>query len=274
MNDLRPMQRERPLHMLVADRSPDSIRAILKAVDDSPARMVLTIAENGKDCLKTLKSGHVDVAFLADSLPGTENSDFASEIKAIGSRTLMVRMLAGSSGSEGNSTASTRDLKVYEQLIKPIAPERVMPIFDNFRRMRERTSILLVDGSASTRRIIRRVLARSIFSLSVDDAESGNSAVERFRRGHHDVVMIDTDLADMSGREVAAALQVRTQSVSIVLLTSGRDDRAPAPCAEADDTWQSLRKPFFVTEFDRVLHRALALAEPSFYKAPADTAFI
>lgn len=80
------------------------------------------------------------------------------------------------------------------------------------------TTLLIVDDHASFRTWARRMLSDDGFDV-VGEAADGASAVAAVTRLRPDVTLLDILLPDMTGFEVAAAVQ----ELTTVVLTSSRD---------------------------------------------------
>jgi DNA-binding NarL/FixJ family response regulator len=83
------------------------------------------------------------------------------------------------------------------------------------------TSILIVDDHPSFRASARRLLECEGFEV-IGEAEDGISGLEAAVRLAPDVVLLDVQLPDINGFEVAARLTENGRSPAIVL-TSSRD---------------------------------------------------
>jgi DNA-binding response OmpR family regulator len=70
-----------------------------------------------------------------------------------------------------------RELKVYEYLVKPFEPAAVEDILRTFGRVTRPTRELVVDDSATVRRMIQQILAASLFRISGDEAGDGATAL-------------------------------------------------------------------------------------------------
>ena len=89
--------------------------------------------------------------------------------------------------------------------------------------------LLLVDDDAVTREIAVAMLRTQGYDADV--AESGAAAIELFQRTAYDAVLLDVNLADMSGYDVAVRLRQseagrRRTPVLIVSASTFDDDRA------------------------------------------------
>ncbi len=78
--------------------------------------------------------------------------------------------------------------------------------------------ILIVDDSDTTRRILRTV-ARSRAWTVCGEAQTGHSAVEKFRELQPEVVLLDLAMPDMNGIEVAKEMSALNPRVPLILFT-------------------------------------------------------
>jgi DNA-binding NarL/FixJ family response regulator len=82
-------------------------------------------------------------------------------------------------------------------------------------------TLLIVDDHPSFRNTARALLESEGFDV-VGEAEDGAGAIEATRRLQPDVVLLDVQLPDIDGFEVAARLTANGGSPAVVL-TSSRD---------------------------------------------------
>jgi DNA-binding NarL/FixJ family response regulator len=82
-------------------------------------------------------------------------------------------------------------------------------------------TILIVDDHPSFRGMARALLESEGFDV-VGEAADGAAAIEAARELHPDVVLLDVQLPDIDGFEVAAALTKNGSSPAIIM-TSSRD---------------------------------------------------
>ena len=82
-------------------------------------------------------------------------------------------------------------------------------------------TVLIVDDHPSFRVTARALLEAEGFDV-VGEAEDGETAIEAAARLHPEVVLLDVQLPDIDGFEVAARL-THNGSRSAVVLTSSRD---------------------------------------------------
>jgi CheY-like chemotaxis protein len=86
-----------------------------------------------------------------------------------------------------------------------------------------KASILAVDGSASTRRVLRRILEAA--AHEVLEAADGHAAIELYRMKTPDVVLLDLNLNGLSGKEVLSRLKELDRHVKVIMV--GADMQMP-----------------------------------------------
>jgi two-component system KDP operon response regulator KdpE len=113
--------------------------------------------------------------------------------------------------------------------------------------------ILVVDDEPQIRRVMRTALAAQ--SYFVDDAPSGEIALEKLREERYDLVLLDMNMPGMGG--IATCRAIREQwDVAIVVLTvrNAERDKVEALDAGADDY---VTKPFSTPELLARIRAAL-----------------
>ena len=111
--------------------------------------------------------------------------------------------------------------------------------------MPDSATILLVDDEESVQKLLRYPLERDGFRIV--PAWDGEEALERFRREHVDLVVLDVMLPKLDGLEVCKRLRAES-SVPIIMLTARDDELDKVLGLElgADDY---ITKPFSIREF-------------------------
>ena len=113
--------------------------------------------------------------------------------------------------------------------------------------------ILVVDDDPQIRRVMRVTLTAQ--GYEVDDARTGEEALEKLREPRFDLVLLDMNMPGMSGVEVCSLIRERSE-IAIVMLTV-RDteaDKVAALDAGADDY---VTKPFTTLELLARIRAAL-----------------
>jgi two-component system KDP operon response regulator KdpE len=113
--------------------------------------------------------------------------------------------------------------------------------------------ILVVDDDPQIRRVMRVTLTGQ--GYEVDDAKSGDSALEKLRAARFDLVLLDMNLPGLSGLETCR--EIRGQSeIAVIMLTvrDSEDDKVAALDAGADDY---VTKPYNAPELLARIRAAL-----------------
>lgn len=124
--------------------------------------------------------------------------------------------------------------------------------------------VLVVDDEPQIRRIMRTTLTGA--GYEVDDAKTGEQALEKMRDFRPDVVLLDINMPGMSG--IAACRALRADSnVAIIMLTvrNTEADKVEALDAGADDF---IAKPFSTPELLARIRAALRRVPASASTSP------
>jgi two-component system KDP operon response regulator KdpE len=123
--------------------------------------------------------------------------------------------------------------------------------------------ILVVDDDPQIRRVMRVTLTRQ--GYEVDDAKSGEAALERIRDERFDLVLLDMNMPGMGGLE--ACREIRSQSdIGIIMLTvrDTESDKVDALDAGADDyVTKPYNAPELLARIRAALRRTPSMQEPT-----------
>jgi two-component system, OmpR family, KDP operon response regulator KdpE len=113
--------------------------------------------------------------------------------------------------------------------------------------------ILVVDDDPQIRRVMRVTLTGQ--SYEVDDAKSGDAALEKLRESRFDLVLLDMNMPGMDGLETCRAIRQQSE-IAIIMLTvrDSERDKVAALDAGADDY---VTKPYNATELLARIRAAL-----------------
>jgi two-component system KDP operon response regulator KdpE len=104
--------------------------------------------------------------------------------------------------------------------------------------------ILVVDDDQQIRRVMRKMLQTQ--GYAVNDARSGEEALEVLRRGRHDLVLLDLAMPGMGGLEACRAIRAGWDVAIIILSVRDMEkEKISALDAGADDY---VTKPFSMQE--------------------------
>jgi two-component system KDP operon response regulator KdpE len=120
--------------------------------------------------------------------------------------------------------------------------------------------ILIVDDDPQIRRVLRTALVAQDYEVA--DVRNGEEALERFREGKFDLVILDMNMPGMGGLETCRTIR-STSDTSIIMLTvrDAESDKVEALDAGADDY---MTKPFsspeLLARIRAALRRSIQLA--------------
>ncbi len=103
------------------------------------------------------------------------------------------------------------------------------------------TRILVVDDDAGARALMRAALRKSDFDVSL--ASGGLDALQQFRAGAFDMVMLDVEMPDLGGFEVCAAMRAEAGQLFPIMMVTGMDDVASVERAYQSGATDFIAKP-------------------------------
>lgn len=125
--------------------------------------------------------------------------------------------------------------------------------------------ILVVDDEPQIRRIMRMTLTGA--GYEIDDAKTGEEALEKVREFRPDLVLLDMNMPGMGGLAACRALRADAE-IAIIMLTvrNSEADKVQALDAGADDF---ITKPFSTPELLARIRAALRRVPTSAQASPA-----
>jgi DNA-binding NtrC family response regulator len=247
-----------PIKMLVADDSRTVQRFFEDVVAQSPLPIELLTAQSGRECMMFLEQGDIGLAFIDVHMPEMSGLEALGRARFNGNKTFVTLM---STRVDAPRFELARQLRVYEYLVKPFTADDVTGILKTYQRVTTKMRALIVDDSRTMRLLVRRVLERSIFRLEIEEASNGKSALTRFDHESFDIVFLDYNMPDLNGIETLEQVLARDPGTKVIMFSAERDDDHVRQ-AERLGASEFLYKPFFRTDVDRALHRALGLKMP------------
>jgi CheY-like chemotaxis protein len=105
------------------------------------------------------------------------------------------------------------------------------------------------------------VLGGTRFALDVQESESGMAALKQIDNEAFDIVFLDDLMPGMSGLETLLQIKRNYPKIQVVFMTSTTDDELGEQARLAGAT-AFLRKPFYSSDVDAVLHSYFGLRVP------------
>jgi len=244
--------------VLVADDAETVHAFFSKIAQESPIPFKVIGAFNGLECMKLLKDGRTNLAFIDVNMPGMTGTQVVSAARYEGIKTF-VTLISGNSNKRRLRLA--RHLKVYEYLIKPFSAEDVYAILRTYSRVYLRTRVLIVDGSATARRLINKVLSGSVFNVDITEVSDCRHALARCEVDEFDFVMLDYDMPETDGLDTLKRMIERHPKIKVIMMSGNPDEQQQRRALDCGAT-AFLRKPFYPKDIDRELHSLFNLKMP------------
>ena len=107
--------------------------------------------------------------------------------------------------------------------------------------------ILIIDDIAENIKVVANVLKKNNFNISY--AQSGKNGIERAKKVHFDIILLDIMMPEMDGFEVCRLLKTddKTKNIPIIFLTAKTDEDSIKKGFEAGGV-DFITKPFKTNE--------------------------
>jgi CheY-like chemotaxis protein len=245
--------------MLVADSSRVTRILFRQAAQHAAPPIELVEASNGLECMRHLDHGEIDLAFVDVHIPHVSGLEALWAARNRGIKTFVTLM---SGCANGRCIELARTLRAYEFLFKPFRPDKIATIVKSYRRLSGPLRVLVVDDSSTVRAVIRKVLDGSIFRIAVEDAPDGATALARCQAGGFDIVFLDGRMPGLDGLATLGHLLANDRRIKVVMMSGQRD-----PEQELDALMRGaiafLRKPFYPSDVDAILHHLYGICSPN-----------
>lgn len=215
---------------------------IVEAVDVASARAALA-------------GNPIDIAFLDCAIAPPERAAFISAARAAARPPFVI--LTATAGSAATNL-SPEEASVDGVVTKPTGLDEARALVERCIRARRKSRVLLVDDSATMRSIVRKILASSRFPLEVLEAQEGVEALRQIGSGKFDIVFLDYNMPGLNGVETLAEIKRQYPRLEVVMITSTAEE-AVAERARAAGAAAFIKKPFYPSDIDAVLHGILGL---------------
>jgi len=101
--------------------------------------------------------------------------------------------------------------------------------------------ILVADDDGDARLLMEATLRK--IGLDVSLAVNGLDAVQQYRQGRHDMVMLDVDMPEMNGHEACTILRAEAGALLPIVMVTGKDDLACIERAYESGATDFISKP-------------------------------
>ena len=114
--------------------------------------------------------------------------------------------------------------------------------------------ILIVDDNKINRMVTRRVLEKQ--NAQVFEAQNGEEALERVRKHHFDLILMDINMPGMNGYETTKEIRVFDKTIPIIALTAAEANYIKQKAKESGMN-DVITKPYNLSQFSKIIAKEL-----------------
>jgi len=229
----------------------------------------LDIAENGRVALKLCTEKEYQIILMDIRMPVMDGIEATEKIREL-ERNLSNRRPAFIVAFTAYAVEGDRErfleAGMDDYIPKPFQPEELIRVIEKYAskarfRSQKSMKILLAEDNKINQKVAIKTL--EAFGHKVDMVENGFDAIEKFKSGIYDLILMDLEMPEMDGLEATRAIRQlekenltqgdNSKRVKIVALTahSTTDDRERCLAVGMDDY---ISKPFRQSELARALN--------------------
>ena len=264
-----------PIRVVIADCDAGRRAALGDVVQRFDPQAVIDEATSGQALCDIFLRHRPTLAFVGLQLEDLSGPEAVAVARRAGAEPTCLVLVANRVLAQWQEIATS--LGAYEVLKTPLDPSHIEQLLHANARRRAPTRALLACSSPAGRSAISRVVARSGFTIELDETDDGRHALKQLKLAAYDFAFIDVKLGGIDGLELACQIQPLGLSTRITLLTTSE----PESVAQAGRYFgvdAVLRMPFYARDIDLALHNALGLRRPYLLNAltapPAPSALL
>jgi CheY-like chemotaxis protein len=241
---------DEPLSLQVVVTSPSSGDHDLMRQGAASCAVPINMVEayDAASACRSIAAG-ADLVFMDAVVAGNDAAQVVAAAREAPSRPFSVLLAAPGAGAVAFATDALA--------AKPSRLADAQRLVDRSIRVRRPSRVLVIDDSSTMRSIVRKILAATRFPLEVSEADEGLAALKLVRESEFDLAFLDYNMPDFSGLETLAEFKREKRRMSVVLMTSTRDDKLAERARALGAVF--LKKPFFAADIDAVLCRFYGL---------------
>ncbi|TDI47471.1 MAG: PAS domain S-box protein, partial [Acidobacteria bacterium] len=200
--EARPRARDTPtsFRVLLVEDNPPNRRLTQKILEKAGCRV--DTAARGEEALELASGGVYHLILMDLDLPTASGFETTKRIRALGGWAERVPVLALTAHAVEGYRERCMEAGMDDYLTKPIRAESLV------KRVREWSAptILIIDDSAPTRKLIEKFLEREKSYVLVP-APSGDAAIKLFEKEPVSIVLMDMEMEGMDGYETVKRLR-------------------------------------------------------------------
>ncbi|MDR3494800.1 MAG: response regulator [Ancalomicrobiaceae bacterium] len=251
---------------LIVDDS-DVIRYVLrKSLAKIMPSCVVFECSNARDAARLLGDRIPEVMFIDLNMPGISGFQFLESLSTILDGRKAPIIVSISADTSQNTIDFLKRFGAYDVLHKPFDVRTIAEVLLKSLHVAKPRNILIVDDSSTSRAIIKKVVARSLFNLKPFEASDGFGAIELASRQAFDCVFVDLNMPGIDGIETAGTILHQRPDATVVLISAQANEKVEREAVHVGIKY-FMRKPFYVADINALLHALFEIRDTEFVKA-------
>ncbi|WP_208988266.1 response regulator [Labrenzia sp. VG12] len=253
------------IRVLVADDSAIAREVVNEGIKPHRNTRYIEVdnVDNGQSALELLKRKQVDIAFIDINMPGLNGPEVVAAMRD--TKSIDCLTVAMSSDLDARAENVFKQFGAYHFLRKPFRQEDVSEVIATYMTMTTTYPILIVDDSATMRKLTRKILENSRFDFEISEADSAQSALRALASGKFKLVLTDFHMPGIDGIELAGSIRDLSSKIGIYMMSTNETSYLERSAAFVGISG-FLKKPFNADDIDTVMHEFLELDTPKFGK--------
>ncbi|MDR3372805.1 MAG: response regulator [Ancalomicrobiaceae bacterium] len=251
---------------LVVDDS-DVIRYVLrKAISEIMPSCEVFECPNALEAARFLGSRIPEILFVDLNMPGISGFQFIERLSKILDGRKAPIIVSISADTSHKTVEFLRRFGVYEILPKPFSSRSIAEILLKSLHIAKPRTVLVTDDSSTSRSIIKKVVARSLFNLTPVEASDGHAAIALATQRKFDCVFVDLNMPGIDGIETAGTILYDRPETIIVLISAQGNEKVEREAIHVGIK-HFMRKPFYADDINALLHTLFEIRDTEFVKA-------
>jgi CheY-like chemotaxis protein len=233
------------VRMLIASQAVSERDILRQAIGLASVPIEASDATSAIEAKPALERGGIDIVLIDAGLPEPHRSAICQAARSARTHPIIVASAAEDADALG--------IDGHGVVTKPYTVAEAEYLIDRMLRARLPSQVLVVDDSSTMRSIVRKILQATQFPLEIAEAAEGNAALERLRNGNFDIIFLDYNMPGLNGLDTLAEIRREHPRLEVVMISSTQDE-AVAARVRAAGAAAFLKKPFFPSDIEAVLH--------------------
>ncbi len=220
-----------------------------------PTGIELTVVGEGQQVLQACESRSFDLILMDWHMPGMDGVEAARALRQRGDCTPVIALSANAREEDVQVCLSAG---MDAHLSKPFRQHQLFSLLHHWIGKSSPPSalkcprVLLVEDSLATQELVRLILQERRIELDV--VSTASEALEATRSINYDLVLLDYNLPDMTGPDVASSMRADALTLPIVAMTAHTGSEHRMRCLEAGMN-DCLTKPFRQQQLLQLIER-------------------